>query len=124
VTLVLVAAFLALAWWQVRRAGEGNLRSYAYAVEWPVFAGFVVFMWLREVRQARAAPARDSESGQIEGHTEQPDRAVSARTRPERGAEASTRPADDDGNDELAAYNRMLAWLNANPQRRMSDYPG
>src|SRR5439155_5759336 len=46
----LVAAFLALGWWQVRRAAGGNVLSYAYAVEWPLFAAFVVALWTREVR--------------------------------------------------------------------------
>ena len=39
----LVAAFLALGWWQVGRARGGNMLSYGYAIEWPVFALFVIF---------------------------------------------------------------------------------
>ncbi|MGW5673158.1 hypothetical protein ACWEVO_35450, partial [Micromonospora sp. NPDC003776] len=48
--VVLVVGFLGLGWWQVTRAAGGNTLSFGYAIEWPVFAGFVVFVWWREVR--------------------------------------------------------------------------
>ena len=50
--LVLVATFLGLGWWQLGRGRDGNALSWGYAFEWPVFAGFVVLIWLREVRIA------------------------------------------------------------------------
>ena len=104
----LVVAFLALGWWQVGRAASGNLLSYAYAVEWPVFAGFVVFVWVKEIRRAKAA------RGSFADEEPPPIRA----TRP-----ARVGPGYDDGDDEqLAAYNRYLAWLNANPDARPADY--
>lgn len=56
----LVAAFLALGWWQISRAAAGNALSWAYAVEWPVFAGFVVFLWFREVRRTLAPEHAES----------------------------------------------------------------
>jgi hypothetical protein len=31
---------------------------------------------------------------------------------------------DDSGDAELAAYNRYLAWLNANPHASPAEYPG
>ena len=37
--------FLALAWWQVRRAEAGNILSYGYAVEWPLFVVAAVYLW-------------------------------------------------------------------------------
>lgn len=113
VALALVGAFLALGWWQAQRAGEGNLRSYAYAVEWPIFAGFVVFVWLREIRRVRM-PAQASRQ-----RTEQ---AVTSAAS-DRPAPASPATGSDE-DDEVAAYNRMLAWLNADPGRRLTDYPG
>src|SRR2546423_1879276 len=54
--LVLTAAFLALGWWQFHRAAGGNSLSWGYTFEWPVFAGFVVFLWYREVQLARRRP--------------------------------------------------------------------
>ena len=56
--LALVVGFLALGWWQVGRAAQGNLLSFGYAIEWPVFAAFVIFVWIVEMRKAlRAGPA-------------------------------------------------------------------
>ncbi|WDZ84942.1 hypothetical protein [Micromonospora cathayae] len=49
--VVLVVGFCALGWWQISRAtAGGNSSSWAYAVEWPIFAAFVVFVWWREIR--------------------------------------------------------------------------
>ncbi|GAA0922824.1 hypothetical protein [Virgisporangium aurantiacum] len=108
----LVVAFLGLGWWQIGRAASGNLLSYAYAVEWPVFAGFVIFVWVKEVRRERSAHG-SSRSSFVD---EQPPPLRANRP-------ARVGPGYDDGNDEqLAAYNRYLAWLNANPDARPADY--
>lgn len=110
--LILVTTFLGLAWWQVSRAVGGNLLSYAYAVEWPVFAGFVVYVWLREVRRVLAGPDAVAD----------PAPADTAPRRPRR-----VRPAaayDDSDDPALSAYNDYLAWLNANPHASTSEYPG
>jgi hypothetical protein len=112
VALALIVAFLALGRWQFNRAAEGNVLSYAYAVEWPVFAGFVAFVWYREVRQARAT--RNASADQAEDRGAPPVRS----SRP-----ARTGPGYDDGDDaNLAAYNRYLAWLSANPDAKPTDY--
>ncbi|HEY2949327.1 MAG TPA: hypothetical protein VGJ53_13200 [Micromonosporaceae bacterium] len=111
---LLVAGFLALGWWQFRRASGGNVLSWAYTFEWPVFAGFVAFIWYREVRAA------------LPGDTpadEPPTEAPPAARRPVVTARR-TMPSDDGGDPELAAYNKYLAWLNANPDARRTDYPG
>jgi hypothetical protein len=119
VAIVLVAGCLGLGWWQVRRAAAGNVLSYAYAVEWPLFAGFVVAMWVREVRLA----LRPSEPAPQPPPTPQPAGAgyVPFEVAP-RGSR--TPPAADRPDAELTAYNRYLAWLNADPDRRPADYPG
>lgn len=39
--------FLALGWWQLHRALDGNELSWAYTFEWPFFACYAVFMWWR-----------------------------------------------------------------------------
>lgn len=38
-----------LGMWQLDRAQAGNFISWAYALEWPIFAVFVVAVWIREV---------------------------------------------------------------------------
>ena len=125
-TVALVAAFLALGWWQISRAASGNTLSWAYAFEWPIFAGFVVFLWVREARHTRsgrrtpdAAPGLpDAAPGPAADLPTRPGirRPVrSGRPRPAAGG------ADDPA---LAEYNHYLAWLNANPDVRPADYPG
>jgi DNA-binding transcriptional regulator of glucitol operon len=110
VALLLVLAFLRLGWWQVTRAAAGNILSFGYALEWPAFAAFVVFVWFKEVR----ASLRDGTPPLTVPRAE--------RVRTERTREG---PAYDDSDDErLAAYNRYLAWLNAHPQATPQDYPG
>jgi hypothetical protein len=105
-----VAAFLALGWWQAGRAAGGNMLSWAYTFEWPLFAIFLVYMWIREMRLALgrddAAPAPSPD----------PQRREPVITR---------RPvavAGDEGDPRLAEYNRYLAWLNEHPEAKPSDY--
>ena len=102
-----VAAFLALGWWQAGRALEGNVLSWAYTFEWPLFAIFLLYMWIREMRLALG-----------HGPAEKP--------RPDKRGPVITRRAtvnvgkDDD--PQLAEYNRYLAWLSEHPEARPSDY--
>ena len=43
-TVVLVLAFLGMCAWQVSRALSGNTLSWAYVFEWPLFAGYLIYM--------------------------------------------------------------------------------
>jgi hypothetical protein len=136
--LVLVCGFLALGWWQYGRATGGNTLSWAYVLEWPVFAGFVVFLWIREMqieRSGAAARSPDLEPAGATDHTEPHGAGAAAPERPVRrpGDPVTVgrpirvpvgppRPASDD--PALAAYNDYLAWLAAHPEARPGDYPG
>lgn len=103
--IVLVIAFLRLGWWQWERAtSTGSAQSYGYALQWPAFALFVIFMWVKMVREDLTA--QDTSEG--------------AEASAEHSTTSWARPVDadhgaDDGeeDEELAAYNRYLARLNA-----------
>jgi len=102
--IVLVVGMLGLCWWQVNRAAHGNLLSFGYAIEWPAFAAFTIYVWIKEMRRTR------------------PDAEPEPMLEPVR-RKARTGPAYDDSDDEdLAAYNRYLAWRNENPHAPRSQY--
>jgi hypothetical protein len=106
--VVLVVGFLALGWWQLNRAAAGNLLSFGYAIEWPAFAAFTIFVWIKEMRRARGIEPPPKPDQEPMRHTTQ-----------------RTGPAyDDSGDDQLAAYNRYLAWRNENPHATRAEYPG
>ncbi|MEU6077525.1 hypothetical protein [Micromonospora sp. NPDC047074] len=126
--VVLVSVFLGLGWWQLSRAADGNSISWGYAVEWPIFAGFVVFVWWREVRHALRPPADAAEEAPAAAGTRAADAPAADATRPvvRRPVRAArvTAPADAGGDADLAAYNHYLQWLNDNPGAKPGDYPG
>ena len=128
--LVLVVGFLALGWWQIGRAAQGNLLSFGYAVEWPVFAAFVIFVWIVEMRKALRAdrsPAADARPDEAaEGAGAAPEGlAVPAEPVPDKPRRRRNEVAYDDSDDPaLAEYNHYLAWFNANPHATPADYPG
>jgi DNA-binding transcriptional regulator of glucitol operon len=119
IAITLVLGFLALGWWQYSRATDGNALSWGYTFEWPVFAGFVVFIWVREIQHERRGPQEPAET------PAEPERLPGAPVtvgRPVRVATRTATPEDDD--PELAAYNDYLAWLAEHPNARPGDYPG
>ena len=99
---LLLVSLVVLGWigfWQWDKArDQGDWQNYGYAVQWWLFAGFAVFLWVKlvldELYPERVAARSD------EPPLAQPDRRPTA--------QAAT-PEDDD--DELAAYNRRLAQL-------------
>jgi hypothetical protein len=118
--ILLVATMAGLTWWQASRALSGNTLSYVYAFEWPLLAGVMVYMWWDMLH-------------------ERPDRGG---RRQERVRDASTNGAAvgtngaatpevtpvvpkyrDNEDEELAAYNRYLAELNASGRRKTWRHP-
>ena len=93
VILLVVPAFMALCVWQISRAVGGNSLSWAYVFEWPLFAGYAVYMWWRFVHEdPDSVPAPDTTAA-----------------RPALAPQETARHEDDDA--ELAAYNAYLAQL-------------
>ena len=84
---------------ELTRALGGNELSWVYVFEWPLFGVFAVYMWWRLLHDEWPA------TGDARTHTAD---------RP--AADCASVP--DDGDPELAAWNRYLARLHA------SDPPG
>ncbi|WP_326545844.1 hypothetical protein QGN32_19070 [Mycolicibacterium sp. ND9-15] len=56
--IVGAAGCLALAWWQWTRfeSTSGSFQNLGYALQWPLFAGFVVYAYYKFVRYEDAPP--------------------------------------------------------------------
>ena len=52
------AGCLALAWWQWTRfeSASGDFQNLGYALQWPLFAGFVVYAYYKFVRYEETPP--------------------------------------------------------------------
>lgn len=53
--------------WQLRRALSGNALSWAYTFEWPLFAIFAVYFWVKSLRD-ELRPARSTAESQQQGN--------------------------------------------------------
>ncbi len=109
---VCVPGFVALFWWQVQRVREGNGLSWAYVFEWPFFTGYAIYLWWRLVHEQDEVPTTPAGAG---GGA---DRAAPAADDASAATETPAPPGpvvatDADEDEELAAYNRYLAELNA-----------
>ncbi|MER7382481.1 hypothetical protein ABT337_12455 [Saccharopolyspora hirsuta] len=122
--VLFIAATIAtgfLAVWQWDRAHEagGSFQNLGYALQWPLFGAFTIFLWVRVMRmdlsrereQEESAPQAEADSA-AEEPAEQP---VVRRKRPLVPPPAPRVEEDDD--PELAAYNRYLAELNESDRR-------
>ena len=99
VILIVVPGFMALCFWQLSRALGGNTLSWAYVFEWPLFAGYAIYMWWRLVHEA-PEDTPPAGTGDAAGGPDVP-----AAADPARAAEQEEEDA------ELAAYNEYLAQL-------------
>ena len=102
VTLVVLGR-IGLWQWDKARA-QDDWQNYGYAVQWWLFAGFAVFLWVKlvldELDPERVADPQEPDLPQ-----------------PDLRPTAEAPPVAGDEDDELAAYNRHLAWLAENGRR-------
>jgi DNA-binding transcriptional regulator of glucitol operon len=120
--LICLIGSVALAWWQWDRyqSASGTLQNLGYVLQWPLFGLFPAFMVWRIRRLRREAVA--AEAAEAAETQPEPERRQEWGRRPvtEVPAPRPTRPArivPDAEDDELAAYNRYLAELNARDQQ-------
>jgi hypothetical protein len=101
-------AWLGVWQWDAGSGPHGTLRNLAYGIQWWIFAGFAVFMWWRMLR------AEATRSGEAVARRRTAP-APSTRPIPRYHPPARTAVQDDDA--EVAAYNRLLASLDACARR-------
>jgi hypothetical protein len=104
--IVFATAFLGFGWWQLQRAEGGNMRSWGYTFEWPVFAVFVIVMWIKMMYDELHDDGTGEQDADLTDEWSWPGQIA---------AQDVQNAADD---PELAAYNRYLARLNAETRRR------
>ncbi|MCP2094232.1 hypothetical protein LV78_002201 [Actinosynnema pretiosum] len=144
VCLLSLLACCGLAWWQWERfsSANGTFQNLGYVLQWPLFGLFPAFMVWRVRRLDAANKAADAALAAENGRTGQPaatstspDPAPAPQRitpAPEPGARTPVvtvdpvkTPArgeydqydDEDDDEEMAAYNRYLAELNARDTR-------
>lgn len=104
-----------LAWWQWNRFENGGTwQNLGYVLQWPLFGLFPAFMFwrLRKLRAQERERARQPAPERAESQPTppaEPDKQVAMQT--------VQREDSNDDDPELAAYNRMLAQLNAQDQQ-------
>ena len=107
---LLVAALVLLGrigWWQLSTArAEDDWQNYGYALQWWLFGGFAVFLWVKLILD-ELDPSRLAEP--------EPHEAPRPAQRPPQAA--ADEAADEAEDEELAEYNRRLAWLAENSGR-------
>ncbi|MGJ3224840.1 hypothetical protein ACQEUV_05630 [Micromonospora aurantiaca (nom. illeg.)] len=121
--------FLRLGWWQWVHARAGNTLSYGYALQWPLFAAFGIFFWIKVVRERLSRGVsgrlsdRDLPSLGLDWRFARDGAALDAPVAQPAPAAAAVDTADV-GDSRANAYEALLRWLNEDSRRHISDYPG
>lgn len=109
--VVVVPTFILAFLWQVHRALGGNELSWAYVFEWPFFTGYAVYLWWRLVHEApgRPEPVSAAVAAMLQAADGDPGAPPAGHTL----AAGEIPLATGEEDEELAAYNRYLAQLDA-----------
>ncbi|MCI2416669.1 hypothetical protein MOQ72_04480 [Saccharopolyspora sp. K220] len=115
-----------LAVWQWDRAHEagGSFQNLGYALQWPLFGVFTIFLWIRLMRmdvhgnQEEAEPESTAEPAPEDAVAAQLGDGPTTATRRKRPlVPPPAPPVDADEDPELAAYNQYLAELSERDRR-------
>lgn len=110
-----LVAGIGLAWWQWDRysSAGGTFQNLGYVLQWPLFGLFPLFMVWRMRRLRQRADQERTEPQPSSGAAEpRPQRQAGVPITASARSVAATGPVEP-ADDELAAYNRYLAELNA-----------
>ena len=124
--IVFVPGCVALTWWQASRALGGNTLSWAYTFEWPIFGAYAVFMWWKLLHEpdpgagATLEPADPPAASRVPAlpHGGAPTDGAPTDGAPTDGAALTGGGRNGGQDDELEAYNRYLADLNASGRQK------
>jgi hypothetical protein len=127
--LVLLPTFAWLTRWQLSRALDGNTLSWAYTFEWPLFAGYAIYVWWQLIHDQPTAVSRRALPPATSGGSDDDDHrppgwalsggrkknvAIAARTAVDEetgGRGERFTPQTPEEAAELVRYNRYLAEL-------------
>ncbi|MGI8308089.1 hypothetical protein [Saccharopolyspora hattusasensis] len=120
VVATVATGFLAV--WQWDRAHEagGGFQNLGYALQWPLFGVFTIFLWIRLTRMEvhRGDEAEPEAAVQEEAVGPEVTEKAPPVMRRKRPLVPPPAPPVDAGDDpELAAYNQYLAELNESDRR-------
>jgi hypothetical protein len=61
--VVSTVGMLLLCDWQLHRAESGNSLSWAYTFEWPLFAAFTIYFWIKSLRDELRGQGASASAG-------------------------------------------------------------
>jgi DNA-binding transcriptional regulator of glucitol operon len=106
--VTVVPGCLFAGWWQVHRALSGNLLSYFYSIEWPIFALLGVAAWWQLIHDERQEVNFDKPSKARRSFLHRDDEVPTQALVWDKALESP----------ELMAYNRYLTELSAGRARK------
>ena len=124
IVATIATGFLAVWQWDRAHDAGGSFQNLGYALQWPLFGAFTIFLWIKLIRMDRAQQRGETESdvhaggeseAEDESSAEVSEEPEKRRTRPLVPPPAP--PVDVEEDPELAEYNRYLAGLNESDQR-------
>ncbi|RRO12674.1 hypothetical protein EIL87_23510 [Saccharopolyspora rhizosphaerae] len=123
IVATLATGYLAVWQWDRAHDAGGSFQNLGYALQWPLFGAFTIFLWIKLMRMDLAQQrGEDSQEATPEAAPEEeqpaPEAEESQRRRTRPLVPPPAPPVDEDEDPELAEYNRYLAGLNESDTTR------